>query len=75
VHDLMRDWDVDIVVQSDSRGSAHNETRDWICAGFLAVRSRAATIAFLAEVERVMAITGAPDQDVLQLLLTGSPQW
>lgn len=72
--DMMREHDLDVVVQSDAR-SGHNETADWLCAGFIAARARAATVALFAEAERVMAATGAPDQDVLQLLFTGHAQW
>jgi hypothetical protein len=65
---------VDLLIQSDAR-SKHNETLDWVCAGFLYARASPRMVAFVDEALRLMTITGAPDQDVLQLMLTGHAQW
>jgi hypothetical protein len=65
---------VDLLIQSDAR-SHHNETLDWVCAGFLYARASARMVAFVDEALRLMSITGGPDQDILQLMLTGHSQW
>ena len=69
-----RERNVDILVQSDAR-SRHPETDTWICAGFIFARAHARTVALFDEAIRLMQHTGAPDQDVLQVLLTGHSQW
>ena len=63
----------DLVLQSDARPTNPNTT-DWICAGFLYMRHTPATLQLSREWERLMVSEGAPDQDVLQLLLTGHGQ-
>jgi hypothetical protein len=65
---------VDLLIQSDAR-SHHNDTLDWVCAGFLFARSSPRMVAFVDEALRLMTVTGAPDQDILQLMLTGHSQW
>ena len=35
----LSDDNVDVLIQSDAR-HGHNETVDWLCAGFIVVRSR-----------------------------------
>jgi hypothetical protein len=65
---------VDLLIQSDAR-SHHNETLDWVCAGFLYARASPRMVAFVDEALRLMSVTGGPDQDILQLMLTGHSQW
>jgi len=70
----MKKQNVDLLIQSDARASKP-ETHDWVCAGFIYAVTSPRTVALFREVERVMDETGGPDQDVLQLLLTGHSQW
>jgi len=65
--------DVDLLIQSDARPQVADSV-DWVCAGNFFVRATPAAQAFVREAALLMHTTGYPDQDCMQLILTGREQ-
>jgi hypothetical protein len=62
-----------LLVSSDARPN-RPETSDWLCAGLMFARPHPAVLDLLEAVRLLMDRISLPDQDALQLLLTGHTQ-